>query len=285
MDEVNPQRLRNTLETLEGLTRIHGGGRAFGSKGYEYARKYIQWHAQRYRDKFDIYLQPFKVLNKERYSWEPETSLTANGQMYRIDSILFSPPTPPGGINATLLSTPPEGPGGHSMCSEDQWRNLNATGKIVLVELGGCRIPVKARHAKNHGALAMIVYESNPWSNQMPHIVEHHPEDLAELIPVVSFHNPKDDFRGNKWRRRLDRGETIELHLVVDSTVEFLESWNIIVQTKQGDPNKVIMLGAHLDTVPQSPGINDNSSGVAALLELMEIVARHDSFPHTIRFA
>ena len=34
------------------------------------------------------------------------------------------------------------------------------------------------------------------------------------------------------------------------------------------------MAGAHLDSVPEGPGINDNGSGVAALLDSAESLAR-----------
>jgi acetylornithine deacetylase/succinyl-diaminopimelate desuccinylase-like protein len=34
-------------------------------------------------------------------------------------------------------------------------------------------------------------------------------------------------------------------------------------------PDEIILLGAHYDTVPGSPGADDNASGVAALLETM----------------
>ncbi|MEV6599779.1 M28 family peptidase [Actinoplanes sp. NPDC051346] len=36
----------------------------------------------------------------------------------------------------------------------------------------------------------------------------------------------------------------------------------------RGDPNQVVMLGAHLDSVDEGPGINDNGSGSAGVLEV-----------------
>ena len=42
----------------------------------------------------------------------------------------------------------------------------------------------------------------------------------------------------------------------------------MIAQTTTGRPDEVVMSGAHLDSVPQGPGINDNGSGSAAQLEL-----------------
>jgi aminopeptidase S len=43
---------------------------------------------------------------------------------------------------------------------------------------------------------------------------------------------------------------------------------NVIGQTRTGDPHRVVLAGAHLDSVAAGPGINDNGSGVAALLEV-----------------
>ena len=39
---------------------------------------------------------------------------------------------------------------------------------------------------------------------------------------------------------------------------------NVIAQTRTGDPGRVVMIGAHLDSVPEGPGIVDNGSGVAS---------------------
>ncbi|MCU0966720.1 MAG: M28 family peptidase, partial [Burkholderiaceae bacterium] len=42
---------------------------------------------------------------------------------------------------------------------------------------------------------------------------------------------------------------------------------NVIAESKDGDPNNVVVVGAHLDSVNAGPGINDNGSGSAAILE------------------
>ena len=41
----------------------------------------------------------------------------------------------------------------------------------------------------------------------------------------------------------------------------------MLAQTKTGDTRNVVVVGAHLDSVARSPGINDSGSGVAAVLE------------------
>ncbi len=48
-------------------------------------------------------------------------------------------------------------------------------------------------------------------------------------------------------------------------------------------PEEIIIIGAHYDTVPGSPGANDNASAVATLLHLAESFA-DDPQPRTLRF-
>ena len=45
------------------------------------------------------------------------------------------------------------------------------------------------------------------------------------------------------------------------------------------------MIGAHLDSVPEGPGIVDNGSGVATLLEIATRLGADPSVQNTVRFA
>jgi aminopeptidase S len=62
--------------------------------------------------------------------------------------------------------------------------------------------------------------------------------------------------------------------------------YNLIADWPGGDPNQVIMAGSHLDSVGSGPGINDNGSGSAAVLETALAVARAQYRPtRHLRFA
>jgi aminopeptidase S len=50
-----------------------------------------------------------------------------------------------------------------------------------------------------------------------------------------------------------------------DSDTE-VETYNILADT-EGSAKHVVVVGGHLDPVSDGPGINDNASGVAAVLE------------------
>jgi aminopeptidase S len=70
-----------------------------------------------------------------------------------------------------------------------------------------------------------------------------------------------------------DSGYEVKTH-ELDAVVagQLVHTSSLFVETDDGDPDDVIMLGAHLDSVPTGPGINDNGSSVAALLEIADAI-------------
>ncbi|GAB3158481.1 M20/M25/M40 family metallo-hydrolase [Micromonospora sonneratiae] len=63
-------------------------------------------------------------------------------------------------------------------------------------------------------------------------------------------------------------------------------SVNLIAEWRGGDANQVLMLGAHLDGVAAGPGINDNASGSAVLLEVALVLAQQNpTMTKRVRFA
>jgi aminopeptidase S len=60
---------------------------------------------------------------------------------------------------------------------------------------------------------------------------------------------------------------------------------NVIAQTRTGDPDRVVMVGAHLDSVREGPGIVDDGSGVASLLEIATRLGTEPSVQNAVRFS
>jgi len=59
---------------------------------------------------------------------------------------------------------------------------------------------------------------------------------------------------------------------------------NVLAETPGGDPDNIVMAGAHLDSVNAGPGIQDNGSGSAAILEVAEQMAKVPT-RNKVRFA
>ncbi|MEV4596983.1 M20/M25/M40 family metallo-hydrolase [Amycolatopsis sp. NPDC049253] len=60
---------------------------------------------------------------------------------------------------------------------------------------------------------------------------------------------------------------------------------NVVTQTRTGDPDHVVVIGAHLDSVRDGPGIVDNGSGVATLLEIASRLGPSAPLRNAVRFA
>jgi Zn-dependent M28 family amino/carboxypeptidase len=58
------------------------------------------------------------------------------------------------------------------------------------------------------------------------------------------------------------------LRITADTISEIRSTENVLAQTRNGRTDNVVMAGGHLDSVPEGPGINDNGTGSAALLEV-----------------
>ena len=72
--------------------------------------------------------------------------------------------------------------------------------------------------------------------------------------------------------------------VTVDYVAETREAYNVIAETRTGNDDNVVMAGAHLDSVQDGAGINDNGSGSAALLETAIQMAKVKP-TNTVRFA
>ena len=64
------------------------------------------------------------------------------------------------------------------------------------------------------------------------------------------------------------------MRVKVDIIGQTLTTRNVIAETARGDNENVIVVGAHLDSVEDGPGINDNGSGSATILEIAEQMAK-----------
>ena len=78
----------------------------------------------------------------------------------------------------------------------------------------------------------------------------------------------------------------VTVHVATSTISEVRQTVNILAETPSGDPNRVVVQGSHLDSVPAGPGINDNGSGSAFNLESAIQLANNNIKPRNkIRFA
>ena len=131
----------------------------------------------------------------------------------------------------------------------------------MLTVEGGCFRRQQAINAVEAGAAALLVgYPGRgPGEIFRPTLID--PAGIE--IPVVSV---TDDAI-----RALEGAGDEPVRLSVETEREPAVLRNVIAQL--GDGPTVVMVGAHLDSVLEGPGINDNGSGVASVLEIARGVA------------
>lgn len=241
-----PRSLRGILWKLNHIASSNGGNRAFGTAGYNESVDFILDTMQKFfGNAFDTWVQPFF------HPFETTNAISVTGpedEDVFVISLQYNAATPlPRGVNALLIDTPVDDERG-SGCFEDQWDRIDATGRIALVKRGVCPISDKIKLAKSRGALAVILYNNEPGETIAPASLGL--SNVGLLVPagIITLEDGLD------WKSRLAEGEDLFVSLIVDSVNEYRKSWNVISETRQGDPDNVIMLGAHLDSVQAGPG-------------------------------
>jgi carboxypeptidase Q len=71
--------------------------------------------------------------------------------------------------------------------------------------------------------------------------------------------------------------------ILVNAVQENRTTYNVVAQTKGGDPNSVVALGAHSDSVNAGPGINDDGSGSIGILSVAKALTKF-SLTNAVRF-
>ena len=134
-------------------------------------------------------------------------------------------------------------------------------GNIALLQRGTCTFELKSENAAAAGAVGAILF--NQGNTTAPD---------RNGIPAVTMGNGYTGGIPNLGTTyalgaQLAGTPGLRMSMVADVVRGVRTTYNVIAESTSGNPDNVVMAGAHLDSVGQGPGINDNGSGSAALLE------------------
>jgi Zn-dependent M28 family amino/carboxypeptidase len=195
-------------------------------------------------------------------------SVTVADKKFDARALEYSPATPPVGVTGPLVAVPTDASPG---CNAADYDNLPVNGAVVLVDRGTCPFAQKEGAAAQRGAVAIVVAD-NVVEEQMAGTLG---ETTDVKIPVVSVTKPDG---------ALLRAATGPATVQLSAETKTIQARNVIAQTKTGSTSDVVMAGAHLDSVPEGPGINDNGSGVAAVLETALQLGSSPGIHNAVRF-
>jgi Zn-dependent M28 family amino/carboxypeptidase len=178
---------------------------------------------------------------------------------------------------------PPTG-GSASGCTAADFGSFVA-GRIALIQRGTCSFRIKADNAKAAGASGVVIFnEGNvvPDDDRVGVLNGTlDPPAVQTTIPVIGT-----SFEVGNELHDLATAGTVTVHLKVDAGFITKHSKNVIADTAGGRADRTVVLGAHLDSVPEGPGINDNGSGTSTILEIAQAMAELDVDPvNRVRFA
>jgi Zn-dependent M28 family amino/carboxypeptidase len=265
------------LEAFQEIASANGGTRASGTPGYDRSADYVVEKLKRagYAVRFEEFEFPYF---EDRTPPILAIAGSPDAEAGRVRSLTNSGSAdvtaPLRAVNLDLTDTPAASTSGCDVHDFDGF----ARGAIALVRRGTCTFQVKAENAVAAGAAGVVIMNegtagrTDGFSGLLNKTVG---------IPVVGISYD----RGRALERLVQAG-TVTARLAVDAVAGKRSSRNVLTEPDARAGGPLIVVGAHLDSVPEGPGINDNGSGTAAVLEAALVLA--DAFhraPGNVQFA
>ena len=250
------------LRKLQEIADANKGSRAAGTPGYDASVDYV---AKTLRDKgFDVQTPEFDRLE---ITQQGAPNLTVGGRRYQVDQASLLASTPAGGLSAITLR-PKKAAG----CAGADYDGVNIRNAMAIVDDTGCSVVDKQNTATARGAVGLLVVSQPGAAGGTPGLFG--PGYYQELkVPVAVIGNDADAAL---------RRTTAQVRLTLDTKATNVKSRNVVAQSKNGDTHNVVMAGAHLDSVARSPGINDDASAVAVLLETATALGSQPQTPNAV---
>jgi Zn-dependent M28 family amino/carboxypeptidase len=272
--------LRNAVTTagimehqtaFQAIANANGGTRASGTPGYDASLAYVkaQLDGTGY---YDVEVQPFlfdvfRELDTpvfQRISPSPR-NFAANEDFITMDY------SETGDVTGTLVATndiviPPgaEASTSNSGCEASDFAPASATEpQVALIQRGTCDFRVKAENAQAAGYDAVIIFnEGQPGREET--LAGTLSADDQSTIPVIGT-----SFAiGEELYNQVTAGAVTVRVATTTEIRRDVPTANLIAKTKTGRTDRQVVVGAHLDSVPEGPGINDNGSGTSQDLEI-----------------
>lgn len=264
--------VRAHLAAFQRIANRHGGNRAAATAGYDASAQYVADRMRRagYAVRLQEFSFPYatdrsppllRALGSGDWAFRPNRDYATLGYS---GAGAFEARV----IAVDLLVPSPRPNASTSGCEGGDFVGF-PRGAVALVQRGTCTFRSKVENAVAAGAAAVVVFnEGNPGRTSLFAATLGLPQARVPAL-AASFEV------GNALRSGARSGPTgVDVAVTTSVIVETRRSRNVIAESRTGSTANLVVAGAHLDSVPQGPGINDNASGSAALLEVAEHLAR-----------
>ncbi len=276
---IRLDQVRAHQAALQAIADANGGNRFSGRPGYDRSVDYVVGKLQ--AAGYNVTVQPFNYLAFEVIGPSALQQIAPTPTTY-VEGTDFGVITQsdPGDVTANVTPVDLQlglGNTSTSGCEESDWAGFPA-GNIALLQRGFCTFEIKAELAAAHGAVGIVIFNqgetNDPARQGIPAVTL--TANNTSGIPVL----------GTTYALGAQLAGTpgLRMRVFANTFRQILPTSNVLAEKKGKNDNNVVMAGAHLDSVLDGPGINDNGSGSAALLEAAEQLANIKP-QNTMRFA
>jgi Zn-dependent M28 family amino/carboxypeptidase len=268
-------------KALQQIANSNGGTRASGTPGFDASRDYVVGKLR--AAGYDVRVQPFDFDFFTELSPPVFERVSPNPKSYALGTEFQSMEySGSGEVTGTVVPTndiviPPgtKASSSDSGCEEGDFEPATGT-QVALIQRGTCDFVVKARNAQDAGYAAAIIFnEDQPGRTD---IINGTLGATDVTIPVLD-----GSFAVGDELYNLTQDGPVTVHIVTNTTSETRSTSNVIADLPGGNTQRTVVVGAHLDSVPEGPGINDDGSGTATDLEVALQMAKTKTVNH-VRF-
>ena len=263
--------IREHLLALQRIADRNGGNRFAGTSGYDASARYVaaRMRAAGYRVRFQEFGFPFvidrspPVLRAVGRDWSFRANRDYGTLLYSGSGRVEAPV-----VAVDLLLPSPSPNASTSGCEASDFASF-PRGAVAVLQRGSCFFREKVENAAAAGAGAVVVMnEGNPGRRGLYQATLRAPQaSIPALAASVEV--------GEALRNGRVSGPTgVTVTLGADMLAEQRRTRNVIAESRTGSPASLVVAGAHLDSVDRGPGLNDNGSGSALVLEIAEDAAR-----------
>ena len=263
--------IREHLVALQAFANRHGGNRLAGTAGYDASARYVatRMRAAGYNVRFQEFDFPL-VVDRSPPSLRPVGAGAWSyqaGRDYATLGYSGSDQIEAPVAAVDLLVPSPRPNASTSGCEISDFTSFPA-GAVALLQRGTCLFRQKVENAIAAGASAVVVF--NEGNNGRRGLISGTLGPPQVGVPALGTSYAL----GLELRKGVREGPTgVTVRLRTEMIAEQRTTRNVIAESRAGNPGNVVVVGAHLDSVQRGPGINDNGSGSAVILEVAEQLA------------
>jgi Zn-dependent M28 family amino/carboxypeptidase len=276
---VRVEGVREHQAALQAIADENDGNRFSGFAGYDASVDYVVDTLE--AAGYDPEVQEFDYLAYEVVGSSSLQQIAPNATTY-VEGVDFGAitQTDPGDVTAAVTPVDLQlglGNASTSGCEASDFAGFPA-GNIALLQRGTCTFEIKAENAAAAGAVGIVIFNQGDTAaedrNNIPAVTL--TANNTSGIPVL----------GTTYALGVTLAGTsgLQMRVFANTLRRVLPTFNVLAEKTGANDDNVVMAGAHLDSVLAGPGINDNGSGSAAILETAIQMAKVKT-ANTVRFA